>query len=64
MHQYNTIYSRIMVMKAAADGRFFKMRESWFETHQAFAKVFVSLFYHSFQMWADHQDEVYFFLIL
>ena len=45
-----------MVMKAAADGSFFKMGESWFETHNAFCKGICITFF-----MADHQDGVYFF---
>ena len=40
---------------------FFKMRKSWFETHHAFCKGICITFFHSFPMWADHQDGVYFF---
>ena len=61
---YTTQYCSIMVMKAAADGSFFKMRDSWFETHNAFCKGICITIFHSFPMWADHQDGVYFFLIL
>ena len=48
-----------MVMKAATDGSFFKMRE--LETHNPFCKGLCITFFHSFPMWADHQDGVYFF---
>ena len=50
-----------MVMKAAPDGSFFKMRESWFETHNAFSQGICITFFHIFPTWADHQDGVYFF---
>ena len=53
-----------MVMKAAADGRFFKMRESWFETHNAVCEGIGITFFHSFPKRADHQNGVYFCLIL
>ena len=49
----------IMVMKAAAGASFFKMRGSWFETHNAFCKGICITFFHSLPMWADHQDGVY-----
>ena len=45
---YTTQYCSIMVKKAAADG-FFKMRESWFETHHAFCKGICITFFIHFQ---------------